>query len=120
MTADGDKNDNPAYMLSAFHMSLILRLSSPFSFPTNGSHELFTLMAIDPDVPSHSYSTYSQFLQWLVVNIPQEDMPRGPFNQSSSFMIFTLLFNDHHFLTIQLIYTNIILYYIIYYITNTI
>jgi len=49
------------------------------NFPTNGSHELFTLMAIDPDVPSRSYSTYSQFLQWLVVNIPQEDLSRGDY-----------------------------------------
>ena len=52
-------------------------LSYSCSFPTNGSQELFTVMAIDPDVPSRNQSIYSQFLQWLVVNIPQEDMQRG-------------------------------------------
>lgn len=49
------------------------------SFPTNGSGGLFTLMAIDPDVPSRNNSIYSEFLQWLVVNIPDEDIERGQF-----------------------------------------
>ncbi|XP_046443939.1 OV-16 antigen-like [Daphnia pulex] len=47
------------------------------NFPTNGSGGLFTLMAIDPDVPSRNNSIYSEFLQWLVVNIPDEDIERG-------------------------------------------
>lgn len=34
-------------------------------------------MAIDPDVPSRNNSIYSEFLQWLVVNIPDEDIERG-------------------------------------------
>ena len=37
-------------------------------------------MAIDPDVPPHgsgNAGSYSQFLQWLVVNIPDEDIERG-------------------------------------------
>lgn len=37
-------------------------------------------MAIDPDVPSRNNSIYSEFLQWLVVNIPDEDIERGPYN----------------------------------------
>ena len=88
-------SDNPSFMLPAFHV-----LFNPcfclglLRFPTNGSHELFTLMAIDPDVPSRSYSTYSQFLQWLVVNIPQEDMSRGPHDQSSPFTRFISRFYD--------------------------
>ncbi|XP_057378022.1 OV-16 antigen-like [Daphnia carinata] len=47
------------------------------NFPTNGSGGLFTLMAIDPDVPSQNNSIYSEFLHWLVVNIPDEDIERG-------------------------------------------
>lgn len=63
------------------------------SFPTNrsnngysgsgtnsGSSGLYTLMAIDPDVPPNgrgNAGSYSQFLQWLVVNIPDEDIERG-------------------------------------------
>lgn len=41
-------------------------------------------MAIDPDVPLTSRNQinstnglYSEFLQWLVVNIPEEDIQKG-------------------------------------------
>jgi phosphatidylethanolamine-binding protein (PEBP) family uncharacterized protein len=57
--------------------SILFRYNN--SFPTNGSGGLFTLMAIDPDVPSRNNSIYSEFLQWLVVNIPDEDIERGQF-----------------------------------------
>ena len=38
-------------------------------------------MAIDPDVPSQNNSLYSEFLHWLVVNIPDEDIERGRYLQ---------------------------------------
>lgn len=47
------------------------------SLPKNDSASLFTLMAIDPDVPSQNNSIYFEFLHWLVVNIPDEDIERG-------------------------------------------
>jgi phosphatidylethanolamine-binding protein (PEBP) family uncharacterized protein len=58
------------------------------SFPTNGSGGLFTLMAIDPDVPSRNNSIYSEFLQWLVVNIPDEDIERGQSKHTQSVSIY--------------------------------
>ena len=47
------------------------------SYPTDGAGGLFALLAIDPDVPSRNNSVYSEFLHWLVVNIPDEDIERG-------------------------------------------
>lgn len=41
-------------------------------------------MAIDPDVPSRNNSIYSEFLQWLVVNIPDEDIERGQFTNHTT------------------------------------
>lgn len=56
------------------------------SLPKNDSNtgRLFTLVAIDPDVPSQNNSIYSEFLHWLVVNIPGEDIERGNYQTSSS------------------------------------
>lgn len=47
------------------------------NYPTDGTGGLFTLVAIDPDVPNRNNSVYSEFLHWLVVNIPDEDVERG-------------------------------------------
>jgi phosphatidylethanolamine-binding protein len=45
---------------------------------------LHTLVAIDPDVPSRQNSRYSEFLHWLVVNIPGDDIERGKAAQKES------------------------------------
>jgi phosphatidylethanolamine-binding protein (PEBP) family uncharacterized protein len=72
------------------------------SFPTNGSGGLFTLMAIDPDVPSRNNSIYSEFLQWLVVNIPDEDIERGQSKHTQSVSIYLFLYKAPVFKTMRL------------------
>uniref|UniRef100_A0A0N5AG78 Phosphatidylethanolamine-binding protein n=1 Tax=Syphacia muris TaxID=451379 RepID=A0A0N5AG78_9BILA len=37
----------------------------------------YTLMMIDPDVPSRANPDYRQELHWLIVNIPAEDVAAG-------------------------------------------
>lgn len=54
-----------------------------FSYPTNGTGGLFTLVAFDPDMPNRNNSVYSEFLHWLVVNIPDEEVERGVHPSSS-------------------------------------
>jgi len=47
--------------------------------------QLYTLIAIDPDVPTRQNSRYSEFLHWLVVNIPDDDIERGKLRPSVGF-----------------------------------
>lgn len=53
-------------------------------------------MAIDPDVPSRNNSIYSEFLQWLVVNIPDEDIERGPYNNKRLSFFPSFIFKPLH------------------------
>lgn len=41
------------------------------------SKELFTLIATDPDAPSRSNPMYREFVHWVVVNIPGNDLRSG-------------------------------------------
>lgn len=59
-------------------------------------------MAIDPDVPSRNNSIYSEFLQWLVVNIPDEDIERGQSKHTHTECIYLSLYKAPVFKTMRL------------------
>lgn len=41
------------------------------------SNELYTLIMVDPDAPSHNAPVFRSFRHWVVVNIPGSDVATG-------------------------------------------
>ncbi|KAH7709778.1 Phosphatidylethanolamine-binding protein PEBP [Aphelenchoides avenae] len=39
--------------------------------------QLYTLVMVDPDAPTHTEPTLREYLHWLVVNIPGNDVKKG-------------------------------------------
>ncbi|KAJ6220732.1 hypothetical protein RDWZM_006544 [Blomia tropicalis] len=47
------------------------------TWPVESATTLYTLIMTDPDAPSRKNPTRREFLHWLVINIPGNDISRG-------------------------------------------